>query len=159
MKLCMKIKSLHFEKSDSWTTKKLGLRLSALIVKTVCSWGTRAAFSVNMVCLWKSMTEWLTAKRKKCYVIFFFYMRQWGWQHFDMKGWRCDQKHCTVASVCHCPLLSVCCPLLYIGGKATFTARDAVEQSLSKRLNRPPVSLCLNENSHNSNNLCQFQNK
>lgn len=31
----------------------------------------------------------------------------------------------------------------------------------SNRLNRnrPPVSLCLNENSRNSNNVCQFQNK
>lgn len=40
------------------------------------------------------------------------------------------------------------------GGRATFTARDAVEQSLSYyRLTRPPVSLCLNYNSRNSNNL------
>lgn len=29
----------------------------------------------------------------------------------------------------------------------------------SNRLSRPPVSLCLNENSRNSNNLCQFQKK
>lgn len=47
------------------------------------------------------------------------------------------------------------------GGRATFTARDAVEQSLSHyRLTRPPVSLCLNYNSpYNSNNLSTFQKK
>lgn len=37
---------------------------------------------------------------------------------------------CSVVPVCcHCPLLFVRRPLLHVGGRATFTARDAVEQT------------------------------
>ena len=41
-----------------------------------------------------------------------------------------EMELCSVGSVCvHCPLLSVCRPLASVGGTATFTARDAAEQT------------------------------
>lgn len=40
-----------------------------------------------------------------------------------------EMELCSVVSVCvHCPLLSVC-PLASVGGTATYTARDAAEQT------------------------------
>lgn len=143
--------------NNSWTTKYPGLHSSALIVKTVCSWRKRA------VCLKKHDWTWLTAKRNT--VTSFYTRHSLGGEHLFccMKRWKCGSKLCSMVSVCcHCPLLYVHRPLLYVGGRATFTATDAVEQSLLNRLNRPPVPLCwksLNEDSQNSNNLCQFQNK
>lgn len=112
--------------------KILGLFLKALIVKTV---------EYLKVCLMNSMTEhdWLQKEKeeKKTPVMSFLYKtvriadifgkrRKDFFSFFVVFHW--------FTFCCHCPFIFVCCPLLSVGGITTFTARDAVEQSLSIRL-------------------------
>lgn len=58
---------------------------------------------------------------------------------------------CSVVPVCcHCPLLFVRRPLLHVGGRATFTARDAADQSLLQAEQTSCFTVFTRETSNNS---------